>query len=1012
MITRLLHLLLWGVIGVLLLLVSPTAQAAGPDNFPNCRLGIGGAYSPYVGNYDIAQLNMGRYLDWSTRSNPATEIGLTANVEYIQTVRVHQLKTCGSHCIGSYVTPPQYSVTPSLTTLASIAASRPGMLWRIGNEIERQDWADGEGQDEITPELYATAYHAIHAAIKTADPTARVAVGSVILASPLRLAYLERVWNAYQTQFGYSMGRDVDAWVMHTFLIREVEGSWGANVPAGFSNYDSDPTNNFNPNLGFLYGVPEDSAVIFDKHHDLNEFKANVVAFRTWMAQHGEQNKPLLNTEYGILYKGFYGHSITSQQVKDYLTGSFDYLFSATDLSLGYPRDEYRLVQGWVWYSLEDSYWNGQIFSDSQTLSQFGLTWRDYVRNPAKPLAAQPQPNLRITRLQATANPPQVPLNGISTVTLTAEIANSGNVAAGPVTVSFWDGDPGNPQSHQIGADQIIATLGGCGAYRNVSLTWQRPAGEHPWFVRITPVGGETNLGDNIAGSSVTITSTGAPASADLAVDKTVSSAAAFTGDTITYTVTAVNNGPSLATAVGVTDSLPAGVSLLNYATSQGAYSPTTGVWAVDTLSPQTPVWLTVTGRVNLGAGGAPITNTAVITGAEPDPAPGNNSAAAVINPVAGVDLMLSKTVTNLTPFTSQRITFTIAITNTGPEPATNVTVTDDFPAQLTVAGVTASRGSFSPTSGVWQVGQMAAGDIARLTIAADIPAGLVGVALTNSAHVTASQVERQPLNNSASVTVIPVGSADVRLQKSVNLTAPYSTNVITFTLVAANAGPEPAVDVRVQDVLPAGLTFVNFSAPRGIYSSASGVWQIGVIAPSDAVTATLAARVAAGLAGQTITNRASITATGTDLIAGNNQAAASLWPVAQADLSLAAAASVNTGQIVYRLTAANLGPDNATGVTVTNILLPTGLALANFSTDRGAFSAGNGMWSVGALAAGATATLTLTTIVPSGQAGQNFAISNIQIQGTETDLEPANNSRAVAADSFHVLYLPLLFKK
>ena len=91
-------------------LVAPT-QAAGP--FPNCRLGVGGIEDSVTG-YNLAQLNMGLYLDWQSRGAPPA--GLPAGTRYLQVIRVHQKKTDSNwQGGGPYVEPPAYSVYPSLS---------------------------------------------------------------------------------------------------------------------------------------------------------------------------------------------------------------------------------------------------------------------------------------------------------------------------------------------------------------------------------------------------------------------------------------------------------------------------------------------------------------------------------------------------------------------------------------------------------------------------------------------------------------------------------------------------------------------------------------------------------------------------------------------------------------------------------------------------------------------------------------------------------------------------------
>ncbi|MBI1878089.1 MAG: hypothetical protein HYR94_07670 [Chloroflexi bacterium] len=444
--------------------VSPV-NAQGPAPFANCRLGVGNPSGSVTG-YDIGQLNMGLYLDWTTRSSPPA--GLPANVKYIQDVRVHQDKVGGWN--SAYVDPPSYTVKPNLTTLISRVQANPGSLWLIGNEIDRRDW-DGGGQDEITPELYATAFHEIRNVIKTADPTAKIAIGSLIQATPLRLRYLDRIWDSYYNQFGYPMGQDIDVWNIHGFILREVKNSWGAEIPPGLDDIH-----------GFLYGL--NTAAVLEAHHNMAYFQEFTVALRAWMAAHGERNKPLINTEYGILYK-----DITPQQVNAYLTASFDYLFNVTDNNIGYPADENRLVQGWIWYSLNDDGRNGYLFDPTtKALTTFGTTWKDYVSNPANPLASQPRQNLLPANLRVQL--PQayvVPPNKLTAI-LRVDVANSGNsptATGNNLVVKFWTGVPNAPGSSLIGT-RTVPDLPGCGGLTTVEVNWpDRGAGSHTWYVEV-----------------------------------------------------------------------------------------------------------------------------------------------------------------------------------------------------------------------------------------------------------------------------------------------------------------------------------------------------------------------------------------------------------------------------------------------------------------------------------------------------------------------------------------------
>jgi len=476
--------------------VSPVRAQEPP--FANCRLGVGGAYNPHVGDYDIAQLNIGRYENWNTNSDPYTNLGLPADVEFVQTVRVHQDK--GDEWFG----PPRvyasnaYKVRPDLPTIASVAASQPGSLWLIGSEIERVDWWEfggWSGQDEILPEVYATAFHEIQDVIKTADPTAKIAIGGIVEATPLRLWYLDRVWDSYYTQYGYSMSDDIDVWNIHGFILREVRNSWGAEIPAGLNNIG-----------GFLFGA--NIATVAAAHHEITYFQQFTEAFREWMAAHGERNKPLINTEYGILYKELGGYQITDQQVNDYLSDTLYYMLTATDQETGFPADKNRLVQSWFWYSLDDTNWNGNLFNpNTKNLTTFGTTWRDKVTSPTNPLASQPLHNLLVVNLRANPNP-ALSVGGTATVTLLVDVANSGNTSTATgnsiqVKVNFWDGVP-NWSGSSVIASQTIDDLPGCGGFITVEAQWLNlPKGRHTWYAEVVPVTGETDVGDNIDSSVV-----------------------------------------------------------------------------------------------------------------------------------------------------------------------------------------------------------------------------------------------------------------------------------------------------------------------------------------------------------------------------------------------------------------------------------------------------------------------------------------------------------------------------
>ena len=167
---------------------------------------------------------------------------------------------------------------------------------------------------------------------------------------------------------------------------------------------------------------------------------------------------------------------------------------------------------------------------------------------------------------------------------------------------------------------------------------------------------------------------------ADLVLAKTVNNPTPNVGDTITFTVTLTNAGPVTATNVEVSDLLPAGLTFVFALPSQGSYDPASGLWDVGAVTAGTPQTLLVGATVV-----SPKTqkNKAKVSHADQvDPHKGNNSASATEAPQQA-DLGLQKAVSNPTPNVGDTVTFTVTLSNKGPDAATNVQVSDQLPAGL-----------------------------------------------------------------------------------------------------------------------------------------------------------------------------------------------------------------------------------------------------------------------------------------------------------------------------------------
>jgi hypothetical protein len=287
---------------------SPTALPVSPTAPPALyslreRVGVGsGSQQVTAALADL--LGFGWYLDWTVRPS-----GLrSAEVSYMPMIRLLDGQT-----------------RPSGDALLAAVDALPAALWLIGNE------PDVKWQDNVTPEVYAQVYHDLYALLKGRDPTCQVAIGGVSQPTPLRLRYLDLILQAYRQRYGQEM--PVDVWNVHNFVLREERGSWGVDIPPGMGD-----------GAGRLYEI--------DDHDNLALFRQQLVEFRRWMVERGQQDKPLIVTEYGILMPNEYG--FPPETVRQFMLDTFELMRTLRDPALGYPADGGRLVQRWCWFSLQD----------------------------------------------------------------------------------------------------------------------------------------------------------------------------------------------------------------------------------------------------------------------------------------------------------------------------------------------------------------------------------------------------------------------------------------------------------------------------------------------------------------------------------------------------------------------------------------------------------------------------------------------------------------------------------
>ena len=476
----------------------------------NCRYGVTTSEAEAG---EIPTLGAGSFLKFSS---PIWGGPMPAkDAEFVHVFKVFQERDQ----YGNYL-PDYRTVIPLDQSFANYIKANPGDLWLIGNEVDRGP-NPGDlygGQGDMYPDIYAVAYHEVRLFILAQDPTARIAISGLVQVTPGRLQYLTRVWNAYQARYDAPM--PVDVWNIHLYVLPELEPdgkpnglaniALGTDPALGKRSSDNDPNQ-----------CPNNDVYCYAEHDSMVVFAEQVVAMRQWMKNHGEQQKPLILSEYSILYpyvveddscflQDEFGNCFTPARVSTFMDNTFAYMNNHRDENLGYALDGNRLIQQWIWFSMyQDSETVGNVSNlveqNLTTLTTIGQNFKHAVDNepPVVNLIVEDVPDVVATIDQSVS----------ATANLSVFFRNNGNRAIEqPFTVTFYKDEA---RTIEIGSTIVSSQVSGCATstYR-ASVVWTGlPLGKHRFWVTVDSghaiVEGPNYKADNVGDGLVTVTKYG-----------------------------------------------------------------------------------------------------------------------------------------------------------------------------------------------------------------------------------------------------------------------------------------------------------------------------------------------------------------------------------------------------------------------------------------------------------------------------------------------------------------------
>jgi uncharacterized repeat protein (TIGR01451 family) len=306
-------------------------------------------------------------------------------------------------------------------------------------------------------------------------------------------------------------------------------------------------------------------------------------------------------------------------------------------------------------------------------------------------------------------------------------------------------------------------------------------------------------------------------------------------GDTVTYKLTAHNTDINPVTGAIIRDQVPATLTNVTWTCADGPLSTCdqasgsgNDVEAPVDLRKDGSAVVTVTGTVAVAAADSTIDNTAEIIvppdRVDLDPDDNIDSARTVIAPEA--NLGVTKTLTSDSPLVfGTDATYDIAVTNHGPNDATGVVVTDQIPAAFDPAGVRAAGCTVSGTTLTCPVGNLAGGATHHIAVTAPVTGSAAAcqtAAVVERARVTATTADADQTDNTATVRTPCRVPTDLTVTK----TGPASVHTgskVTYKIVVADTGANPATDVDIVDHVPTEITGVTWSCAECTPTDGSG---------------------------------------------------------------------------------------------------------------------------------------------------------------------------------------------
>jgi uncharacterized repeat protein (TIGR01451 family)/gliding motility-associated-like protein len=445
----------------------------------------------------------------------------------------------------------------------------------------------------------------------------------------------------------------------------------------------------------------------------------------------------------------------------------------------------------------------------------------------------------------------------------------------------------------------------------------------------------ETTPGNNISNVNTTILR-----EADLVISNTETISPLMKNGQVGYLITVINNGPSDASNVVITDKIDpdliSGVQYLNGT----SWVPWNDLINIGTLNKDSSKYIQIRGTITVNAPDT-IVNSASVASVVSDPFPSNNSQTIKTTLIKEADVSIRNS-GPISIIAGEKMQYSIIVTNNSLDnDANNVLINDHFnnleisnPEFSTNGGISWSRW----TSNL-KISSLNFGDSITLNLRCDVLPGANGI-LNNVAQVSCSLSDPVRENNSSSFNTTVTISSDIAVSISV-LT--LSENIVAgsifeYLIEYSNNGPSDAPNFIISDIPSSELFDVEVSRNGFDFIPWNDSLNLGTLVSGGKGELIIRNKIKSNFIGSLI-SKAVVSSDASDSEINNNSFEITTAINMLADLAISLSGIPNPiiagDTILYNLSIVNNGFSDAVDLNITNIIQP-GLSNPLYSIDGG----------------------------------------------------------------------------